>query len=84
MIKKVRAVRNYMGIGEWGDERDLLVSNGHPRGTALLDDATHGDGVPHQDSVAQAAQTKDGGRNDLTKTGQEPETVQIRGVNVRT
>src|SRR5687767_3486389 len=37
-----------MGIGEWGDERDLLVGNGHPRGAELLDDATHVDGVPHQ------------------------------------
>src|SRR5688572_28065417 len=57
VIEKVRAVRNHMGIGEWGDERDLLVSNGYPRGTELLDDATHVDGVPHQDSVAQEAQT---------------------------
>jgi hypothetical protein len=23
-----------MGIGEWGDERDLLVGNGHPRGAS--------------------------------------------------
>ena len=46
-----------MGIGERGDERDLLIRNGHPGGTELPDDATHVDGVPHQDGVAQETQT---------------------------
>ena len=46
-----------MGIGERGDERDLLIRNGHPGGAELPDDATHVDGVPHQDGVAQESQT---------------------------
>jgi hypothetical protein len=56
-IQKVRAVRNDMGIGERGDECDLLIRKGHPGGAELPDDATHVDGVPHQDSVAQETQT---------------------------
>src|SRR5215831_2643098 len=46
-----------MGIGERGDERDLLIRNGHPSGAELPDDATHVDGVPHQDSITQETQT---------------------------
>jgi hypothetical protein len=56
-IKKIRTVWNDMGISEWGDERDLFVRNGHPCGTELPDDATHMDGIPHQDGVAQETQT---------------------------
>jgi hypothetical protein len=42
-----------MGIGQWGDQRDLLVGNRDPGGTELLDYATHVDRIPHQDRITQ-------------------------------
>ena len=46
-----------MGIGQRGDQRDVLIRDGHPGGTELLNDATHVHGVPDQDRIAQEAQT---------------------------
>src|SRR5437870_13550740 len=45
-----------MGIGEWGEQRDLLVANRHPAGAELLDNATHMDRIPHQDRITQETQ----------------------------
>ena len=45
-----------MGIGEWGDQRDLFVANRHPAGAELLDNATHMDRIPHQDRITQETQ----------------------------
>src|SRR5215813_3129332 len=45
-----------MGIGERGDQRDLLVANRHPASAELLDNAAHLDCIPHQDRITQETQ----------------------------
>jgi hypothetical protein len=45
-----------MGVGQWREQRDLLVGNRDPGGAELLDNATHVDGIPHQDRITQEAQ----------------------------
>ena len=45
-----------MGIGQWGDQRDLLVGNRYAGGAELLDNATHVDGIPHQNRITQETQ----------------------------
>ena len=49
-------MRNDMGIGEWGEQRDRLVAHRHPAGAAWLDNATPMDRIPHQDRMTQETQ----------------------------